>query len=308
MSRATRTRTGRALVLAIATATMIIEMTSLLTGHSIYIGTWPLSASTVPSLILLGVLGARSVGQPAGDPDRAAPFWVAMAAGLVLGALLFARTGDLIDLPVLLLAAINEEVVYRFAVPVVITTALMVLRAPPLPARLAGYTFAGIWWVVLPGHQAQGGGSAGSLAVYAAFAIISALVVARSRALIPMAVAHCVLNVVTVADYRGEISPAGRGVLSACLLFLLVGTYAWPSDRALRRLARTATTEPPTEDLIEDVVIDLRDGERPAITKDGETIWIDEPAPAPVPGAVEEPTPPAASATRSDGAGPGSEP
>ena len=130
----------------------------------------------------------------------------------------------------LLVAATNEEVVFRFAVPLVITSALMVIRFPGQPARVVGYVVGGAWWVLLPGHLAQVDGL-GNLLTYVAFAVISALVVARSRALIPMSVAHCVLNIITVAALRGDIGPAGRGALSLCLLVLLVGTFAWPGDR-----------------------------------------------------------------------------
>lgn len=267
-----RTPRGRAVILALAAVTMAVEMTSLLAGISVGVGSFSLSVSLIPALVLLGTLGARAAGRP-GDRERLVPFWIAVVAGLVLGYVLFRRTGDGIDVVALLAAAANEEVVFRFAVPLVVATALMVVRLPGPPARFLGYVVGGLWWVFLPGHQAQTDGAA-ALATYAAFAVISALVVARSRALIPMSVAHCVLNIITIAAVRGDISAAGRGALSLCLLFLLVGTFAWPGDRP----ARTATTAP-EEDLITDTVIDLRDGQRPSVRRGDEITWIAEPDP-----------------------------
>jgi len=259
-------RTGRMLVLALATITMVVEMGSLLAGVGVEIGSFALSASAVPSVLLLVFLGARSVGE-ARDRDRLVPFWIAMVAGLGLGGALFSRTGDLIDVAALLVAATNEEMVYRFAVPVVAATGLMVLRVPPTAARVVGYLAAGTWWVLLPGHQQQVANAA-NLATYVAFAVISALVVARSRAIVPMAVAHCVLNIITIAHERGDITAGSRSALSACLLFLLVGTFAWPGD--IRRRAADA------EDLVSDTVIDLRDG-RPASVRRGDDVELIEP-------------------------------
>lgn len=270
-----RTSKGRAAILALATVTMAVEMGSLLAGAAVHVGDLPLSASLVPSLVLLVALGVPASGRP-GDPDRLVPFWIAMAAGLGLGVTLFARTGDAVDVVGLLVAAADEEVVFRFAVPLVVTSALMVLRLPSRAARVVGYVVGGTWWVLLPGHQAQTDGAA-SLVTYVAFAVISALVVSRSRALIPMGVAHCVLNVITIAALRGDISSVGRGALTMCLLFLLVGTFAWPGDRVARRAA--AAPDGSDEDLITDTVIDLRDGHRPTVQHGDEITWIAGPSP-----------------------------
>lgn len=267
------TRNGRLLVLTLATVTMVVETASMIAGITIPIGDIGVSVSVVPALLLLFFLGVPTVGR-AGDRDRLVPFWIAMAAGLAMGAVLFARTGDIADLGALLLAATDEEVVYRFAVPVVLTTALMVLRTPARAARVAGYVVAGGVWIFLPGHQAQMT-SLATVGTYLAFAVISAVVVARSRALIPMSVAHCVLNVITIAAFRGDITEGSRSLLSGCLLFLLVGTFAWPGDRRRHATeALEAAVDP--GDFVDDTVIDLRDGERPSVTRDGVVSYVDE--------------------------------
>lgn len=273
------TRNGRAVVLGLAAATMAIEMISLLASSRITIGSFRLSLSLVPAVVLLGVLGPRSVGR-ARDRDRLVPFWIAMAAGLGLGVTVFGRTGDLVDVAALLAAAVDEEVVFRFAVPVVVTTALMLLRLPATASRRVGYVVGGVWWVLLPGHQAQTDGPV-QLVTYIAFAVIAAVVVARSRALIPMSIAHCVLNIITLAAERGEITDGARGVLSGCLLFLLIGTFAWPGD--MRRRAAD------DEDLVTDTIIDLRDGEVPSIMRDGRRVPIDDQPVGNHHGAVDQP-------------------
>jgi hypothetical protein len=272
-------RTGRMLVLTLATVTLVVEMGSLLATVGVHVGSFTLSASAVPSVLLLVFLGTRSVGE-ARDRERLVPFWIAMTAGLGLGVTLFSRTGDLVDVGALLVAATNEEMVYRFAVPVVAATGLMVLRVPPTAARVVGYLAAGTWWVLLPGHQQQVANAA-NLATYVSFAVISALVVARSRAIVPMAVAHCVLNIITLAHTRGDITGGARSALSACLLFLLIGTFAWPGD--LRRRSSDA------EDLVSDTVIDLRDGRTPSVHR-GDTVTpiVPPPSSTPEPTEVED--------------------
>lgn len=290
-----QTRAGRELVLAGAVATMVVEMASLALGATLPVGTLELSASAIPALLLLGLLGVRGAGRTV-ERDRVVPFWIAMAAGLALGVGLFTRTGHGIEVLGLLVAATNEEVVFRFAVPVVITAALMVVKVPAPPARFVGYLAAGTWWVLLPGHRAQVE-SLANLGTYIAFAFISAVVVARSRALIPMSIAHCVLNIITFAQLRGEISPASRSALVACLLVLLVGTFAWP-DRAAAPAAAGADEgpagTPAGDDLVSDTVIDLRDGQRPSVRHGDDVTWLDdEPAPtddgaAPVEAAAED--------------------
>lgn len=273
------TKAGRELVLAAAVATMVVEMASLKFSLGIPIGGLEVSASTLPMLAVIALLGTRGVGMPQ-DTDRVIPFWIAMCAGLGLGFALFARTGDALDVVGLIVAATNEEVVYRFAVPLVITTALMVVKVPVVPARFVGYAAAGLWWILLPGHQMQME-TAAAAGTYVAFAIISALVVSRSRALIPMSIAHCVLNIITFAQLRGDITVGSRMALAGCLLFLLVGTFAWPEKRTT---PAGEPIEPDGEDLISDTVIDLRDGQRPSVIRDGEITWIaDPPSPAPDP-------------------------
>ena len=279
------TTRGRALILGLAALTMAVEMASLLMGTSVRIGSFPLSVSILPAMVLLAALGSSASGR-AGDRDRLVPFWIAMGAGLALGLALFSRTGDGWDMAALLVAAANEEVVYRFAVPLVITSALMVVRFPSHPARIVGYVVGGTWWVLLPGHQAQTDGL-GALLTYGSFAVIGALVVARSRALIPMSVAHCVLNVITISYLRGDLSAAGRGAMSAALLFLLLGTFAWPGDA--RPAADGTPADPADQDLITDTVIDLRDGHRPAVHRGDHVTYLDAPDDEPAAVTTAEP-------------------
>lgn len=266
---AARVREKRRLVLALAALTMAVEVAGLAFLPTIDIGTMALSPSLIPALWLALALGParRSTVRY----EAVLPFWCAIVAGLATGAVLFWQAGDAVDVLPLLAAAADEEIVYRLAVPMVIAVALTFLKVPARRARVVGYLVAGAWWVLLPGHQVQ----TTTLAVfgsYAAFAALSAVVVARSRALVAMSAAHAVLNLITISQSRGEIGPGARGVLVACLLLMLVGTFARPGLR--RRPFPTAVTTAPEQGV--DTIIDLRDGFIPSESTDGETALTDE--------------------------------
>lgn len=283
-------RAQRTLVLALAALTMASEMVSLATDARPSIGSIPLSVSIVPSLLVLLALGPRSNGRVV-DPGRLVPFWLGVGGAYLFGWALWARDDEALSVLGLAVAAINEEVVYRFAVPLVLTTALLLLRVPTSAARVAGYVVAGAWWVLLPGHRSQTD-TVMMLLTFVAFAAVSAIVVSRSRALLPMGFAHGALNIITLAQLRGDIDPGLRGILAACLVFLLVGTFAWPGDDDARALRRQAAADGTIDDLVGDVVgdvvIDLRDGVRPSAARDGAITYLDHepdaPPPPPAPG------------------------
>lgn len=266
---AARVRETRRVVLALAALTMAVEVAGLAFLPTIDIGTIALSPSVVPALCLAVALGPAR--RSSVRDDAVLPFWCAIVVGLAMGSVLFWQAGDAIDLLPLLAAAADEEIVYRLAAPMVIAVALTLLRVPPRPARVTGYLVAGAWWVLLPGHQAQTTTLA-AFGSYVAFAALAAVVVARSRALVAMSAAHAVLNLLTISQSRGEIGPNARGVLVACLLLMLVGTFARPGLR--RHPLPTVDRTAPAQDT--DTIIDLRDGVRPSESRHGETTWIDE--------------------------------
>lgn len=270
-------RAQRRMVLGLAGLTIVAEIASLLVDAGPNIGTIPMSLSLVPSLLVLLALGPRSNGRVV-DAGRLVPFWLGVGGIYLFGWALWARDDQAFSVAGLAVAAVNEEVVYRFAVPLVLTTVLLLMRVPTSVARVTGYVVAGVWWVLLPGHRAQTD-TVMMLLTFVVFAAVSAIVVARSRALLPMALAHGALNIITLAQLRGDIDPGLRGVLAACLVFLLVGTFAWPGDDDARTRRRDAAADGTIDDLVGDVVgdvvIDLRDGRRPSVIRGDQVTWLD---------------------------------
>jgi hypothetical protein len=209
---------------------------------------------------------------------------VAAVVGIGFGMVMLARDDHLADAFGLGLAAMGEEVVYRFAVPAVVAAMLLAVRVPVTAARVAGFAVAGVWFVVLPGHRAQIDGAAEVLP-FIAFAALSALVVYRSGSLYAAGAAHWVMNMLTVLTVTDVMGNAGRGITVGALLLLLVSAYGLSSPaRRAESAAEPAAGAGSVVDLDltnladPDVVIDLRDGHRPTITDaDGIVTLVDEP-------------------------------
>ncbi len=280
----TPTRQRQLLVGALATA--LVEAASLLgVLPTVTLGRVVLSPSLLPALALLVMLGRRAFGRPRAT-GAAGPFWLAAAGGVVLGSVLMVRSGHGPDVIAVLLSALAEELVYRFAVPAVATAILLAWLVPARPARVAGFALAGLWFVLLPGHRAQMDDVASTLA-FLAFAALAAAVVYRSGSLLAAAATHAVLNLLTILAFEGALGGPARGVLVGCLLVLLAAAYG------VRRRSATAPASAHAVGAGDGVVIDLRDGTVPTVTDaDGQVTPVLEEVEAPA----------------SAGAGPPSEP
>jgi len=132
----------------------------------------------------------------------------------------------------LVLAALGEELVYRLAVIVVVGAACARLLgrdwrnasewglAPGLTALVIG----SIVFSVLPGHIAQMSDALHALP-FASLGLVLGYAVLRTGALVPAAIVHALLNLVTLTVLAGEMSVASRNALStAALLALVTGT------------------------------------------------------------------------------------
>lgn len=129
----------------------------------------------------------------------------------------------------LVLGALDEELVYRLAVLIIVGAgAAALLRrnwrnpedwglGPGVVAMLA----SGIVFMLLPGHVAQMSSATRALP-FAALGIILAYAVLRTGALFPAVVTHALLNVVTIAALTGNVSNVWRTAFSAALLVTLI--------------------------------------------------------------------------------------
>jgi hypothetical protein len=227
-ARASVLTTRRSLVLALAALTTLTEVADLLgVFESFALGGIYLPVSIIPALALGLACGSRLLGRST-LRYAATGFWLAIGVLLPALALLYWREGRIEVFPALILAALNEELVYRLAIPAVIAAALRAGKVRPNAARIAGLTLAGLWFVLLPGHVEQMD-TVVDLFPYVAFAGLSALIVYRSGSILPMAIGHAVANLLTVLMWREAVPADTRSLAMASVLALLVLAYGRPS-------------------------------------------------------------------------------
>lgn len=261
----------RRLVLAMAAFTTVIEALAIAgLVPTLPIGALDLNLSIIPALGLAIVCGERLLGRSA-IRSIAVLYGVVVAVALPLIAVRFAQTGRF-DLWVsLLVSATGEELIYRLAIPAVIAFALRAGRVRADYARIAGLALAGVWFVLLPGHREQMTSPA-SAVPFVAFALLAALLVYRSGSVLPMALGHAVVNMMTVLMWNESVAADSRGMALACILGLLVLAYGRPRRLTVGDDGRLLDTRTG----LDVASIDLRDGAQASITlTDGRTVDVD---------------------------------
>lgn len=258
-----RTRTTIALVLGVAT---VLTEAAGLAGWlpDLDVGRIVVSASVIPAALLTAVLGRALMGRTTRE-NAAVAYWACAAVALLLCMCAYRTLSHPADLAGLLLAAADEELVYRLAVPAVVGMLLCLAGVRRNLAWIFGFVVGGVWFVALPGHRSQWN-DVFSILAFAAFAAVMALVVYRSGSVAAAAVAHLCADLLTILVWNDVVGRQERSALLGVVLVLLVVAYG-----ATPRRARRTT------------VIDLRDGVVPSLQRGGGAPIpiIDPPTPAP---------------------------
>ncbi len=252
--------TDVALVL-VAGAVVVVEVLQLggLVG-SFELAGYGLSPSIVPALLFLPVLGRRLLGRSL-DAHTEVVYWAAVSLALAAVATAFVRLGDGTSVLAVLIAATDEELVYRLAVPLVVSLVLVRWGARPTSARALGFAAAGLWFVLLPGHRAQMSHVADALP-FLAFAALAALVVYRSGSVVAVIAIHACTDLCNILTLGHQLGNGARTGILLALFLLLVMAYGSPSSRRSSREILTAATHRDAVDVsrLDEVdVIDLRD-------------------------------------------------
>jgi hypothetical protein len=261
----------RRLVLGMALVTMLVEIAAIAGAlPPIWIGPIPVPLSFLPGMGLAAVCGERLLGRSTNRPAAVA-YWTAIFAVLAATVSIYVRYGHL-DLWVgLVTAALNEELVYRLAIPAVLAFVLRMGQVRADRARIASLAVAGAWFVLLPGHREQMSTIAGALP-FIAFAALAAVIVHRSGSILPMAAGHAVSNLLTFLVWGDAVRGDARSMGLACVLGLLVVAYGRP--RRLTLDDRGGMVDIRTGLAV--TAIDLRDGQPATVTlADGRTIEVD---------------------------------
>jgi membrane protease YdiL (CAAX protease family) len=196
-------------------------------------GRIPISPTLPLGLVLAGMVGWRRLGLDRANLSAWREFLLIAGGALVFGVWQYSlHIGGFAEAMGLVLAALDEEFVYRLAVLILVGAACAKLAGrnwrnaedwgvwPGVVAILA----SGVIFSVLPGHIAQMSDTLHALP-FVALGMVLGYAVLRTGALFPAAVVHALLNLATIATFTGDMSPNLRSALSAAaLIALMVGT------------------------------------------------------------------------------------
>lgn len=214
----------RRLVLWASAFTVVVEVLSIAgVLPPVKIGRMPLSLSLIPALGLGVACGDRLLGRST-LRRVAIGYWIVAGLALTVLAGFYMHFGQGALFIALAAAALGEELVYRLAIPAVVAVALIYGGVPPTRARIAGLVLAGLWFVALPGHRDQMHSPAGAVP-FVAFAALSAIIVYRSGSVLPMAVSHAVVNMLTFLVWNNDLPADARSMGFITVLGLLVLAY-----------------------------------------------------------------------------------
>jgi hypothetical protein len=228
-------------LLTLAAVAVAVDVTTAWTGTALgSLGRIATSPALPLVLLLAAWVGAGRVGLSR-ERVRA---WreYALAVGVVLAlatvgyAVAFGRPAEAIGLVV---AALGEELVYRFAAVIVFgALAARLLGRPWRNPRdwgtapgLLGLAAAAVLFSALPGHVVQVTGPSTSVA-FASLALVLGYTVLRTGTVWPAVMAHALLNLTAIATWQTAGPQGLRVALAATVLVSLVAA----ADVAGRRL------------------------------------------------------------------------
>jgi hypothetical protein len=217
---------------------------------SLRIGQIPVSPSVLFALVAATLSGDRLLGL-ARSRAAAVSFWAVGLGSFALGMVIV--TNEYASAFGLLMAGLNEELIYRYAAPALIAFGLSSAGIAHRRARTVGYVVASTAFVLLPGHVAQFNRWS-DVVPFIAFAAVATMAVHRSGAVLEVGLLHGILNLINIGRISGQVGNAG-GILLAAVTMLLLVAYIPP--RPHRRLPdlddETQAVATPDTD------IDLRD-------------------------------------------------
>jgi membrane protease YdiL (CAAX protease family) len=194
------------------------------------LGFVPISPTLPIEMVLVVMVGWRRLGLDRTNLAAWHEFLAVGTAALLFGVIQYARhIGGLAEAMGLVLAALDEEIVYRLAILILVGAVVAKLSGrnwrntedwgvgPGLTAIVA----SGLVFTVLPGHLSQISDTVHALP-FAALGMVLGYAMLRTGALLPAVVVHALLNVATIAAFEGEMSALLRSTLAAALLLSLV--------------------------------------------------------------------------------------
>ncbi|MEX2269408.1 MAG: CPBP family intramembrane glutamic endopeptidase [Acidimicrobiia bacterium] len=218
-------------VMAVATIAVTVDAVTAWAGVSLgSLGRVPVSPALPLGLLLACMIGLNRLGFDRTNRRAWREFLVVVGGVLAYAVVSYAlEIGGWPEALGLVLAALGEELIYRLAIIIVVGALIARLLgrdwrnasewglAPGLAALLIG----SLVFSALPGHIAQMSDALHALP-FASLGLVLGYAVLRTGALIPAAIVHALLNLVTLAVLAGDMSVAVRNAISTVALLALV--------------------------------------------------------------------------------------
>lgn len=218
-------------VVAVAALTLGFDVLTAWRDVSLgHLGAVPISPTLPLELALVALVGWRRLGLDRTNLAAWHEFLAVATAALLFGVIRYSlHLGGFAEAMGLVVAALDEEIVYRLAVLVLVGAVVAKLCGRNwrnaedwgVGPGLAAIAASGLVFTVLPGHVAQISDTIHALP-FACLGMVLGYSVLRTGALLPAVVVHALLNLATIATLQGEMDPALRSTLAAAMLIALV--------------------------------------------------------------------------------------
>jgi membrane protease YdiL (CAAX protease family) len=243
-------------VVAVAALTVGFDVVTAWLGFNLgTLGAVPISPTLPIELVLVAMVGWRRLGLDRTNLDAWREFLLIAGAALLFGVWEYSiHIGGFAEAVGLVLAALDEEIVYRLAVLILVGALAAKVSGrnwrnaedwgvgPGLVAIVA----SGLVFTVLPGHVAQMSDTLHALP-FVCLGMVLGYAMLRTGALLPAVVVHALLNLATIAAFDGEISVALRTALAAtALVALILGTVVAGRRLGIFRLVPVVESAPAT--------------------------------------------------------------
>jgi len=248
--RWTRWPLGRTIIVVAAVTIVFDVVTAWLHFNLGTLGRVPISPTLGLEVLLVALVGWRRLGLDRTNLYAWREFLAVSGSALLFGVIQYAKyIGGFSEAMGLVLAAFDEEIVYRLAVLIVVGATMAKLTGRNwrnsedwgIGAGLVAIISSGVVFTFLPGHVAQMSDTLHALP-FVCLGMVLGYAMLRTGALLPAVVVHALLNLATIAAFTGEMSLGLRTMLSAAALVALVlGTVV--AGRRLGILRRVPAVE-----------------------------------------------------------------
>jgi hypothetical protein len=196
-------------------------------GH---LGAVPVSPTLPIEIVLIALVGWRRLGLDRNNLHAWREFLAVAMAALLFAVIQYSlHIGGFDEAFGLVLAAFDEEVVYRLAVLILVGSLVAKLTGRNwrnaedwgAGAGLTAIVASGVVFTVLPGHVAQMSDALHALP-FVCLGMVLGYAMLRTGALLPGVLVHALLNLATIAAFTGEMSTSLRTALAATSLVALV--------------------------------------------------------------------------------------